>query len=228
MATDFEQLLCSAVPEVPDPGDVRRLNRRDLQRALVRQGRRRRCASHGSMIGVAMLLLMVVFVGDLGSDGFDVTSSREVGDGTQQLGIDRILRLGHRGQAAPQVEGWTENETREFALQNYNDEGKLLRIEGWESDKGSVWSMVFSANIGGRETQRSREPKGMEPKFSREFLDFIVNDLPSVKEALEEIPGSVGRDEVITIEGVPRVFRTWTFSYPGQGTVIYHRWSADR
>ncbi len=228
MKTDLEQLLCSAAPEVPDPGDVRRLNRRDIHRFLVQRHRRRRCATYGSVIGVAMLLLMVVFVGDLGSDSFEITSVRDAGNDLQQLGIGKILRLGERRQAVPQVEGWTENEAREFSLQDYNDEGRLERIEGWESDQGSVWSMVFSAEVGGVEHQRSRTPRGMEPKSTREFLDFIVNDLPAVKEALNTIPGSAGRDQAIIIEGVPRVFRTWTFSYPGQGMVTYYQWLADR
>ncbi len=228
MTSDFEQLLRTAAPGVPDPGDVRRMNRRDIQRALVPLSRRRRLGAQVMVACTALVLVGMVFVGDLGSDNFDITSVNATGENAARLGIPQIYRVGLRGQVVPRMEGWTENDAREFANQDYNDEGELLRIEGWESDKGSIWSMVFSAAVDGEEIMRSRQPKGMAPQISREFRDFLVNDLPAVKSDLQRVPGPSSREQVVAIEGVPRVFRTWTFAYPGQGTVTYYQWDVNR
>lgn len=228
MTTDFEMLLRAAAPEVPDTGDVRRLNRRELRKVMKTRGRRRRLEWSAATACVALLLVSMTFVGDLGSDNFDVTGEEAAIRAGGQMGVQKILRLGQRGQAVPLLDGWTQADARELANQAYNDEGQLLNVVGWRTPEADYWVMGYSSQVGGETRIRTREPRGMPARVDREFVDFMASRGAVIGRNPEGVLGPPRGTEVITIEGVPRTFQVWEFEDPGQGPVRYYRWDADR
>ncbi len=228
MTNDFNKLMKSSAPGIPDPGDVRRLNRRFLKKSLVV---RERCRRFGSFVVTGCLALTFLAVGgvnDIGSDNFDVTSSRDVGEFLEQKGISKILRLGERGQPIAVLDGWTEDQARELAIQDYNDEGELVEITGWRTATVETWTMGFASEVGGDSIIRGRDPQGVPKKLTREFLDFLIQNASQIMEKPEEMDGAVTRLEDIEIEGVTHTFSVWTFEFPGLGQVNYYRWESDR
>ncbi len=227
MTSGFDKLIGSSVPRVPDPGDVRRLNRRFLKQDLVKRGRLRQYRSACLIGSLAMVLILVGSVGDLGSDTFDVTSTEDFNGKMQQLGVSKILRLGERGQPVPQFDGRTEDQTRELATQAYNDEGQLIIIKGWRTATAESWTSGFTSEIGGESTIRSRGTRGMPKRLNREFITFLIQNDSIITNNPQQLLGTVSHLEDIQMEGAARTFRVWTFNSPGLGQVSYYLWEAD-
>jgi hypothetical protein len=219
MTRDFDTLIRDAAPAVPDPGEVRRLNRALLKqrmgRDVVRKARRRRVSVLAT--GVALLFLGAGNVGELGSDHFDLGKGRvleNVGGTYYQTGV--------RGQGVFRLDGQTEEEALEIAIQSYLEEGRFVGITGVFMENAYSWYLKFEVKAGDDVVITGRSPEGLPLQMSRELYEFTMAHWDDLLSRIGKIPAPNPRRIGMTIEGQTYQFDYWRLVYPDFGPVEYY------
>lgn len=227
MKDDLDRLIREAAPEVPDPGEVRRLNRRTLE-AIMARDRARAAHRRRMRLAAATIVLILVSAGpvaELGGDNFDLTP-REILNETarkffEEAGVT-TYDMGLRGQTVMRYEDQTEAEALGFAIQNMMDEGEFVQITGLFSETGYHWAAQFRSRQGEQTSIHGRDPHGVSSKISKELCEFTMAHFDDLVERLGRIPAPNPRTIDIVLEDQTRQFSYWRLVYPDYGPIEYY------
>lgn len=227
MTQDFDKLIASAAPEVPDCGESRR-TARALMNERVRLETQRQRTRHLRRISVAAGLVFVVMMGgqlsELGSDGFDFKmGTLELSNGET---VPQIVNT-FRGAGAGITSKMTEDELYEFQQQILLREGTIESITGLSfNDAPPQWFINYLIINNGKVKVIEREPLGLSVEnmpISRDKVRFLIDELDSFMELVASGQIAGKPYDKIAADGVTFEVRQWSKQYPQWGLFTYYR-----
>ena len=223
MTREFDRLIATAAPEVPDCGPDRRAARAVLRSKWLRsEARRRAWDSFGVPVaaGLALLFLVAGTFGDLGSDSTDITFIGDVrGDETLPGSAYREVEVGFgRGRSRTST-GIQDPQIRELEIQKVLGEGTVEGLTGIEIGGMIDWQLRYLHLVDGtpvsrrfglnEETENHPLFKSFMKKHLFEVLEVVRSDEPQIM-STREIAGYRFR-----VEG-------WKVEFPDYGTIVWY------
>ena len=218
MSDQFEKLIRDSAPEIPDPGEYRRLNRVALRERLHEMEKPKR--SHSLVVATACLALMVLFSGqlsNLGSDGWDLIQGEYPGvDG------EPVKRFADPNNSFSLVGAENLREAQDIQQAFVARDAEPVRVTCLAYAGLAYWNVYGLAEIDGQIQESSMDLTGILPKENlprmAEFYENHFSEL--MKLSKTQAPDSTAR---LVIFGVEFELESWTATFPEFGEVTFSR-----
>lgn len=217
MAAEFNNWLKEAAPPLPDAGPIRRTNRA-LMKERIRHDQPRRRHHYRMGVATAGLALAILFVGqvdNVGSDGWDFESAVQ----TDILGRTKTVHSRTFGPGI--ITDATEQQARDILMAEMTREYKILKVIGVELEGRCDWLKRVEIMSEGKPVMTgitAQDPASQEIPEMREMIKsgLYREIITAKKSTLHQATGRV------TLEGVTYDVKTWIFPDTPFGTVKYH------
>ena len=217
MKSNLDKWIKDARDDAPDSGEYRRLNRAMLKERMDAMGTNRR-RNHRVLLGVLSLVILMLFSGQvnqLGSNGFDTTTSTTILP--LSGGTVTVHENAFRGGEVNLLEDFSESDIDEFHRSVAAGEGEMVKVSGTSYGGKTNWVKLVRRVINGKENLSGeivQDPKPESPRDIDEFIKAHNNDLRTRSKS--EPPHGEMR---MVIDGILVDFKFWTFEYTGYGEV---------
>lgn len=223
MTREFDRLITDAAPESRDCDADRRTTRTLLHDRMRKiEQRRRRWNWSGALVAgsLALFLLIVGPITELGSDSFDILFESEVhGDGATDGTAYRELKIGFgRGKVSTSTV-LSDEDARELEIQAVIDEGIVTGITGLEIDGVVDWQLGVDHILDGKVATRYlglREDIRKLPVFRGFMKKHLLEVFSAI---LSETPNGTFTRE---LAGHRFQVDYWKLEYPEYGTVTWY------
>ncbi len=207
------------------PADADTALRRQLEAGFARRRRRRRNWAVGAAACVVLVVSLVGFQTDVGSDGFSV-QLREQGESSRSR-FETTFTKDHYG--SPRNPSLSMEERINVVERVHEtvmaDAKKIVRVTGYTLDGETFFIVDHSVEVDGEYyVYNNFFPENRSEAQVQRGNDFFAQLLMPMMDRIDEGLAPPLPDEIRRVDGQDYVFHKWTDTRPGWGEVIY--WQA--
>ena len=216
MSSRFDELLASSAPEMPDPGEYRRLNRASMREPVHLSGRGKR--SH-TLVKVAACLAFMVMAGGqlnpLGGDDLEMIQST----GLDWKGEKQTL---YGDEFTGMVFNSEGSDERVKDLQHFflSQDSDPVKLDCMAYGGKQAWTVYGMGMVEGELSRLPLKNPSWLPNEDLprpfEFYPTYYRDIRTRSDLLPPV-----NQYLLTVYGVEFLVKEWKHTYPGYGEVTY-------
>ncbi len=215
---DFDRMLRSLSPSMPQSDEHRQQLRTMLQGRLTRRNRRHR------VIFLCTLIITLVFVfnyqTEVGSGGFEVQQSSQEYNGEQVFesvyGDKKFSSEDQNLSVDVKREAFENISAHQAAKQE-----KLVYVQGWTISDEDIFFGGFQYEIDGAFTEMSRYIMAPDVDKLLHYANFIVTHESAFLDQIENGTARYLGTEQYQFEEATIMFKKWSSTFPEWGEVVY-------